>query len=235
MGMRRLALVFVLSAAACTDSPDDRPVAPNAAQTSGTVTTGTGDQVLRGKVCMIVDPRFLDACTSTNAGGLTVSAGGVTTTTASDGSFAFAMPSTTSLIATATGPNIIASSTELTNLAIIPVMSGDLFAQMITNTDAMLATGTGSILATLTTPAGTPAIGVTATSAPTGSFGPFFDGTSATSFGTIGTGQRGVTWFAGVPAGATNLTFTNPAGGESTVEGIQVIDGGMTFVDSQLP
>jgi hypothetical protein len=233
--MRRLALLVVLSSAACTDSPDDRPVEPNATPVSGTVTTGSGDQVLRGKVCMLVDPRFLDACTSADAGGLTVSAGGVTTTTASDGSFELAMPTTANLILTATGPNIVASSTSLTNLAIIPVMSSDLFAQMITSTDAMLATGTGSILATLDTATGSPAVGVTASSTPTGAFGPFFDGTSATSFGITGTGQRGVTWFAGVPAGATSLTFTNPAGGESTVEGIQVIDGGMTFVDSVLP
>jgi hypothetical protein len=78
---------------------------------------------------------------------------------------------------------------------------------------------------------------VTATSTPSPAFGPFFDGTTPTAFTLNGTGAEGVAFFAGFNSGTpVNLTFNDLATStETTVGGVQVINGGITFVEGILP
>jgi hypothetical protein len=238
-GMRHLTLLIALGFVACATSDDDSyPLLPGGGDTGVPIVSGGAGSVVQGRICMIVDPRFLDACTTTGAGGLTVSLGGETSAiTTANGSFALQHSTTTlaNLSLTVSGPDITPSLVPATATAVIPVINNELFTQMLTANDVMLATGTGSIIAGITTVGDVPAVGASATSTPTGAFGPFFDGTSATAFTLTGTGQRGITWFTGLPAGTASLNFTQSGGSESTVGGVQVIDGGITFVDSVLP
>ncbi len=230
-------MVLALGLVACATSDDDSyPLLPGGGDTGVPVVSGTSS-VVQGRVCMIVDPRFLDACTMVGAGGLTVTLGETSAITTANGSFALQHP--TNMLANLTlmvsGPTITPSLVPASATAVIPVVDTTLFTQMLTANDVMLVTGTGSIIAGLTTVGDVPATGVTATSTPAGAFGPFFDGTTATAFTLTGTGERGITWFTGLPAGTASLSFTASGGAESTVGGVQVIDGGITFVDSVLP
>jgi hypothetical protein len=105
----------------------------------------------------------------------------------------------------------------------------------ITNIDGSFAiTNTGSILATLTR-GGVPVSGVTATSLPTPAFGPFFDGTEPTPWSINATGVQGTVWFPGINAGPADLTFVTGTGGEAIVGGVQVVNGGITMVETTLP
>jgi hypothetical protein len=232
----KLAILLVLGSACASSGDDSYPILTEGEGgfPVGGVTTESG--TVQGRICMIVDPRFLDACTATGAGGLTVTLGETSTVTAASGTFTLARPKTMPANATlmVSGSTIVPSLVPATAPALIPVVNTALFTEMLTANDVMLATGTGSVIAGLTTAGGAPVTGAAATSTPTGAFGPFFDGTTATGFTLTGTGLRGITWFPGVPVGIASLSFMS-GGTESTVSGIQVVDGGITFVDSVLP
>jgi hypothetical protein len=246
--MRRLAFVLAMFAAACGVNGDEEfpvttqggPAPDNGAGSAATVT---------GRVCVVTDPRFLAQCVDTGADNLTVTLatpttnGVVTTTTmtTANGSFVINSPTATAAtgptVFTITGPNIISSSQVLTTTSNIPVISQTLFDQIAAANGIALneTTGTGSIIATVTR-GGTPVSGVQVAATPTSAFGPFFDGTSPTGFTLNGTGVQGVSLLSGFHSGPVNLTFTDPAlASETTVGGVQVIDGGITFVEGNLP
>jgi hypothetical protein len=74
------------------------------------------------------------------------------------------------------------------------------------------------------------------TSTPSPAFGPLFDGSTPTSWALDGTGARGVWWIPGVAAGTARVTLRDLAtSGETTVDGVQVVNGGITIMDAILP
>jgi hypothetical protein len=91
-----------------------------------------------------------------------------------------------------------------------------------------LAANTGSILGTVVR-GGKPAVGVSVGLQPAAAFSTFYD-TPLGIAASTGTGQRGVFLVPGVTAGtASSIAFTP---GETDVDGIQVVDGGVTILDS---
>jgi hypothetical protein len=245
--MRRFAFVLAMLVAGCVNDDTDFPVttqggpAPNG--------SGGGTSTVTGHVCVVSDPRFLTQCVTTNLDGMTVTlttptTNGVVTTTSTttaDGTFVINTPAVTAptgpTIFTITGPTIIASSQPLTPTVNIPVITTDLFNQIAAANGIALTetTGTGSIIATVTR-GGLPVSGVQVAATPTSAFGPFFDGTSPTGFTLNGTGVQGVSLLSGFHSGPVNLTFNDPGfATETTVGGVQVIDGGITFVEGNLP
>ncbi|MBV8757821.1 MAG: hypothetical protein JO257_11110 [Deltaproteobacteria bacterium] len=233
--MKCLAFFTFGALAACASSGSDYPVTTQggAAGTSGGASTPT----LAGRVCLVNDPRNLGTCATTGAGGLTVSIGNGTATTTDNGSFVMNTPSSgnTSRISVS-GNGIIASNQALTANAQIPVIQQGLFDQMMAQNGITTTAGSGSIIATVVR-GGEPVSGVTATATPSPAFGPFYDGTTPTAWTLDPTGQTGVVWFPGAATNApVNVTFTDPATqGETTVGGVQVVDGGVTFVEGVLP
>jgi hypothetical protein len=234
--MKSLVLAL-LALAACvnSDADNDYPVAPQGGGTPGG--GGTSAPALRGRVCLVTDPRFLATCAETGAGGLTVAIGNGTATTTDNGSFVMGTPTggATSTVSV-TGAGIVPATTPLTAAAQIPVLNQALFDQMVLATGITTTNGSGSILATVRRGA-EPVPGVTATATPSPAFGPFFDGTTPTGFTLDPTGTQGVVFFSGAATNApVNVTFTDPARQtETTVGGVQVIDGGITFVEGILP
>src|SRR5215468_4128708 len=99
--MKTLALAVAL--VACKDPPvDDYPVLPGH---GFGVPGGTADAIA-GRVCLVMaDPRALATCAETGAGNITVSLGGVTTTTAANGAFTLVPPAGSNLVFTVSGPS----------------------------------------------------------------------------------------------------------------------------------
>jgi hypothetical protein len=169
------------------------------------------------------------------AGGLTVTTAGAATTTAADGSFTIPDPSPSGAMVEITGPGIVPTQMALSPGMILPLLQADLFSEMMAANGIALDRGSGSILGTVTR-AGAPVSGVTVSSTPASDFGPLFDGGTPTAWRLDATGARGVVWLPGVALGPTQLTFRDVAtSGETTVGGVQVIDGGITIMDAVLP
>ena len=83
---------------------------------------------------------------------------------------------------------------------------------------------------------GGPATGITVSAMPLPAFPPRFDGGTPTAWRLDETGQRGVVWLPGVALGPTQLTFRDLAtSGETTVNGVKVVNGGITMMDVVLP
>lgn len=245
--MRRFAFVLAVLVAGCVNDDTDFPVTTQGGPAPNGSSAGTA--TITGHVCVVTDPRFLTQCVTTNVDQLTVTlttpttSGTVTTTTttATDGTFVIHTPVVTAAtgptVFTITGPNVVTSSQLLRPTVNIPVITTDLFNQIASANGIALTetTGTGSIIATVTR-GGVPVSGVQVAATPTSAFGPFFDGTSPTGFTLNGTGVQGVSLLSGFHVGPVNLTFTDPAlASETTVGGVQVINGGITFVEGNLP
>lgn len=245
--MRSLAFALAVIAAGCVNSDEEYPVTTQGGQPPAG--GGGSAQTITGRVCLVTDPRFLAQCTETGVDGLTVTlttpttSGQVTTTTTTAATGAFVINSPAAVAATGpttftvTGPGIIPSSQVLSTNTNVPVLSQDLFTQISAANGINLTagTGTGSIIATVTR-GGVPVSGVQVAATPSPAFGPFFDGTSPTGFTLNGTGAQGVSLLSGFTVGPVNLTFSDAAAAsESTVGGVQVINGGITFVEGNLP
>ena len=232
--MNRLALFACGLLAACASSGEDYPVATQGGGGGG---GGSSPATLTGRVCLVNDARSLSTCSDTGAGGLTVAIGGTTATTNANGEFVMNTPSgANASTISVTGTGIVSSNQALTANAQIPVISQQLFDQMTLATGITPTPGSGSIMATVVR-GGEPVNGVTAVATPSPAFGPFYDGTSPTAWTLNPTGTMGVVWFPGAAVNMpVNVTFTDPARQtETTVGGVQVVDGGVTFVEGVLP
>ncbi|HEY1554207.1 MAG TPA: hypothetical protein VGF94_05200 [Kofleriaceae bacterium] len=232
--MKRIACVVVLVAACTSSAGSDLPAQP-------TVTVpGTAPPpavLITGRACLVaIDPRALFECAAAGAGGLVVALGSNSTTTLDDGSFSLQTPGGASGMLQISGAGIASSAQAVGAINLVPAISSDLFAQMLADNEISLAPSTGSIIASVTNAEGQPIAGVTATSIPSASSGPFFDGTEPTQFGQSETGNSGIVFFPGLTTlGPTTLGLTDSAGLESTVDGVQVFDGGITYVAAPIP
>jgi hypothetical protein len=229
-------IALALAVAGCTDDPGfDHPIN---VPTSGTATGGTSSARVTGRVCVLADPQLLNACAIRGASGLTVVAAGATTatttTTGADGSFVLTAPAPITVgTLTVSGSTVVTSTQAIGGANVVPVMTQALFADMTLATGVTPLAGTGTILSTVVA-RGVPVTGAVATSTPSPAFGPFFDGTQPAPWTLNATGARGIVLFPGVVAGSASLTFrSNDL--ETTVDGVQVVDGGLTFADAVLP
>lgn len=236
-GMRRLVLLLALAACHPSDE-NDFPVVPQGGPAPGGA--GGSTVVIVGRVCVLTDPRVFTSCVDTGAQNITVTVGNQVTTTAVDGSFVINTPTATAdagpTTITVSGVGIIPSSQTLTPAAVVPALREELFSRVLAANGIVLTPGSGSIMATVVRN-GQPVRGVTAISTPSPAFGPFFDGTTPTAFTLNGTGAEGVVFLPGLsPTTPVDLTFNDIATAtETTVGGVQVINGGITFTEGILP
>jgi hypothetical protein len=238
----KLSACLLLLLVGCTDQDGPKyDISTPSGAGAGTDPSGGGTAArITGRVCVLADAQILNACAIKGAGGLGVAMGASTTTTNPDGSFTLqtdgtANPATTPIAVS--GAGIVPSQAAVSETNIVPVMSNDLFNQMVLATGIETESNSGAIMATVDTNAGLPATGITASANPALAAGPFFDSTGESPWTLDATGARGVAFFPNVSTlGPTSLKFTDPTtAGETTVDGIQVVDGGITFVDATLP
>jgi hypothetical protein len=241
--MRTFLLIAAL-VGGCTDPHEHYPVLPGS-PVPATGSTGETTIIIAGRACVIVDDlRDFVTCSPTAGANLTVAVGNQRVVTAADGTFRIvASPNIDMTQFIVTGAGVIPSVTAVTSLTPptatvinLPVASADMFGRVLAANGIVLTQGSGSIVGTLTR-GGAPITGLTVTATPSPAFGPFFDGSTPTVWTLDATGVRGVFFAPGVAVGGANLTFTSlsTGTGEGSVAGIPVINGGVTFLDTQLP
>jgi len=229
-------LVVVLLAACGDDVGFTFPITDNPGG-NGANASGVLDAaiVLRGRVCVIDTLTTTTiTCATTGADNLTVRLADQTATTSSDGTFVITPPVGTGLSFQVSGPNLVTTSQALTARAQINALRQTAFDQMVTVNGVTVPVNTGSIIATITR-AGVGVSGVTATSTPSPAAGPFFAGSEPMPWSINATGASGIVWFPGINAGPADLSFFTGTGGEAIVGGVQVINGGITMVETPLP
>jgi hypothetical protein len=231
--MKRCALLGVLVAWGCADggADSDFPVEPNGTvDPTGMGTSGDGEAVVRGRVCRVTNLLDLAACLNVDVGGLEVSLGDTTTITDAAGNFVLPATPGSFQAFTVRGAGAITTTTPFSPSLTLPVVDADVWARALASNQIFAIEGAGSILGTVAR-AGVPATGIVVGSTPAGAFTPLFDGEAG--FTPTATGARGVFFLPGVTFGAADLTLRDTlTGGVSTVAGIQVINGGVTILDS---
>jgi len=200
---------------------------------------GTGDAgtALRGRVCLLTDLRRVGdstACAGVGANNLVVSLGTRTATTAGDGSFTIVAPLGGGLTWHVTGAQIVTSVMPFGADTTLPAISDLVYGELLSTNLVTLADQQGSIVVRVVSGV-TPVSGTTATSIPAPPRLALYDGNNATVWteNRVGTGLRGIAWFADVPlaaTGATLATITLTPRGGSPVPAVPVENQAITFV-----
>lgn len=228
-------LMLALTACAGETNDDDYPVEPGG-QDPGTTSTSGGatGSTLSGRICVSESITNLGTCRRSVLEGFTVKLGNNTAMTDDLGNYRIDVPSTTPSAFTVTGPGAVTTTSPYNpSLTSLPVIDADVYARTMASNGVFASEGTGAILGRITQN-GSPLSDVTVTSTPAGSFQPFYDVDGTGPLGTNATGARGVFWIPGLTSGATGLTFGTAGGGETTVAGVQVVNGGVTILDSTI-
>jgi hypothetical protein len=225
--------------AGCWYGQDDFPTAPagntvNPVPVTPVVPGGNGI-IFIGRVCVLVNPLVFDRCTIINAGGLTVVLSNQTAVTAADGTFVIRAPATTAgQVITVSGPQIVTSTVAFSS-GLVPVLTTTIYQQMLTVIGFSPQQGHVAVLMA-TSHAGQPMSNVTVSASPTTIGGTFYAGANAMHWNGSSTGPTGITWLPGQPTGMASLTALDLSdNNEQLVDGVQVLDGGLTFVNTVFP
>ena len=185
-----------------------------------------------GRVCLVADPRTLDVCSSTGAGGLTVRLGPATTVTAADGTFSIAGSNAPFWVVT--GSTIVTTVKNVGDYE-IPAISRTLFSSMI-STNLMPYPpnpGEGHLIAQLIHNA-MPVPGATAEPMTTATWNPFYNGSSATQWTQTDTGTNSTVWIPSIDVGTVTEIF-HGAGEDVTMGNLSIQDGAITFTTVIFP
>lgn len=251
----RIAIGLLALTAACGNDSNDLPVGgggndggftfPDGTVTDTNVSDGASDGgtdssvvpvdagELKGRVCLATDPRKLNGCSDTLAGGLTVRIGTTSTTTAANGTFTIAYTGGTQW--RVTGSNIVSSYMLLGDYE-IPALLRSTYNQMNTDNLGNLPPnpGEGSVMIQVIND-GDHVAGATAASDPTGAWLPFYDNpASATTFLRVATGPDGMMWLPAFDVGAVNIAV-DYNGQTVNFTALPVFDGGITFATAIFP
>jgi hypothetical protein len=186
--------------------------------------------IFTGRVCLATDPRKLNECASTGAGGLTVRLGSATATTTADGTFMIEGQSGSGLVWRISGPNIVSSYKEVGDYE-IPAITRATYSSMITNNLGGLQPnpGEGAVMIQVIEN-GVGRDSAFASSSPTSTWAPFYDGTdnaAPTVWNQGATGANGAIWITGLDVGSASVTVTYID--DVVLGGLPVFDGGITF------
>ena len=184
--------------------------------------------LIMGRVCLANDPRRLNECANTGAGGLTVRLGdGPTTTTAADGRFTITASAGTWRV---TGSNIVTSIMTLADYE-IPAITRTSYDAMLAASlvPPMLNPGEGSVMIQVIRNGVGSGLAATATSTPTSTFFPRYDSdASAATWAIDNTHAAGTVWIPGIDVGTASIAVT--AGGTTITDpGQPIVDGAITF------
>jgi hypothetical protein len=191
--------------------------------------------VVTGQVCLLTDARQPNLCATTGVGGYTVALDGHMALTEPDGSFLIDSPTSSTLMWSVTGPDIMTSQMSYSAVHRIPVMKQVDYFDLANSNSVVAAPGFGDVFIHVTH-AGVSEAAVAATTTPAATFAILFDGVAATTWTQTGTGSFGMVWVPGLAtAGTTTATLTPQGGTATVVAGILVGDQTLTWVALDLP
>lgn len=230
--------------AGCATDTDPFPPAPPSGDQNpvpgGPVQVGGDDGMVTGRVCLISDAWAMGNCAPAGAGGLTVTlgTGGPSAITADDGTFTLPTPTPSSSgfapMFSVTGDEIVQTNMVFGASTNVPVLATDTYDQMLASVEYQTGPSSGGILASVAVGTGAlPNVSVTSTPGALPGAGPFYDTATAGVWGPSPTGAAGTIWMPGLTPGPTSLQFDNLTDNtEQLVDGIQVLDGGVTVVNA---
>ena len=238
--MKRALLVLVV--VGCHPTGDDYPVAPGGAGVGGGLPhfidaagdSSDGGPMLLGRVCVMTDPRDQTSCAATGAGGLTVTLGTSIATTADNGTFSIAQPSSSTLIWDTTGSTIVEGVTPFAAQAVIPVMPLVLYAQLEGDNGVVPQAGQGAAMVRVVH-GGVPVAGAAVTIAPQGVYGTFYDGSTPSAWTGNGTGGFGQAWIPGVTTGTGTITVMAQAATPVMISNVPIKEGALTLLTQEIP
>lgn len=235
-----LALLLLVGCSSTLDS-DDYPIDPggvgggggprDAAVDSGDA--GDASTTITGRVCAVSDLRNLASCAITGAGGLTVTLGNRTATTADNGDFTIVMPTGTNLTWRVTGNNFVTSVMELGGAPSIPTIATDTYTALQTANGVIPQAAQGAIVARIVK-ANLPVTGAVALASPTPQYATRYDGSNATVWDEDATSTAGIVWLNGVPIGASMISVSVP-NEPVLVKSIGVADQAITYATIVVP
>ncbi|MDQ3298812.1 MAG: hypothetical protein M3619_19710, partial [Myxococcota bacterium] len=230
-----LAMLLLAGCSSTLDS-DDYPVDPGGgggggrprdAGVDGSGDAGDASTTIAGRVCAVVDLRNLTSCATTGVGGLTVTLGNRTASTADNGDFTITMPTGTNLTWRVTGNNFVTSVMELGGAPSIPTIDTVTYTELQTANGVIPQAAQGAIVARIVK-ANLPVTGTVAMASPTPQYATRYDGSSAAVWDEDATSTAGTAWFNGVPVGASMITVSAP--NEPTiVKSIVVADQSISY------
>ncbi len=228
--MRRVAWLL-LGAVGCANGGSDFADFPALPQEQGPELSSEAN-TLRGRVCVVDDVLALASCRTSSLANFAVSLGSATATTDETGTFQIEpIPRGSLLSFTVVGPGVVTTTTPFSPTLIIPVVNADVLAQALVAAQVTLPANTGTVIGTVVRNNAT-ATGITVTSS-SSAVGPTLYDADPSGFTTNATGARGIFLIPGIATGPTSLTLRDTsATGETTVAGIQVVNGGVTILDS---
>ncbi|MEO8846901.1 MAG: hypothetical protein ABI591_05700 [Kofleriaceae bacterium] len=194
---------------------------------------GLGD-VVTGQVCLLTDARKPSSCATTGVGGYTVTLDGNSALTEPDGSFLIDSPTSSNLMWSVSGADIVSSLMSYSAVHRIPVMKQADYFDLANSNSVLAAPGFGDVFIHVTH-AGTSVAGVAATTTPVATFTTLFDGGTPTTWTQVGTGTFGMVWVPGLAQGSVAATLTPQGGTATAVPNIPVGDQTLTWVSLQLP
>lgn len=239
----KLAWLIVAVAGCHPAAGDDYPVLPGGDDTQGgggiprdAVTDDSTDasSTLAGRACLLTDLRDPGSCAATGAGGLTVTLGGETATTADDGTFTLARPVGSMLVWHVTGATIVPSVMPLDVTVTIPVIATTTYLDALDNNGILLAPGQGSVFVHVVR-GGAAITGATAVASPPPTYAPFYDGSTSLVWDQDATGARGMVWVAGAEAGTLTVTVTPPLATAGTPLAVPIEGDSITFATLAIP
>ena len=238
--MRRVLLLVLV--AGCHSDGNDYPVTTGGGGFGGGqpqiadagVDGGDGGALILGRVCLMTDPRDQTSCAATGVGGLVVTLGTATGTTADDGTFTVGRPSGSNIVWDVTGSTVLESLTPFTAQAIIPAMPLGLYAQLEADNGVIAQAGQGAVMLRVLQ-AGAPLVGATATITPPTVYGTFYDGSTPATWTANGTGAFGTAWMPGEVTGTADVTVTPQGGTATTLGAVPIKEAAITFLTEELP
>lgn len=239
--MRHFWMLGLLVACKASGGDDEFPVVPGGPGGTGSLVDAAPPDTppfeagasIDGRVCVVVDMRSLTSCLDSGAGGITVTLGTKTATTANDGSFLIETPSGSQLVWRASGLDIVPSVMAFGPSTSIPAVGIQTYSDILGANSVVLQSGQGSIVARIVRN-GSPVVGATMSTSPVPQYATKYDGPTATAWTELKTAAAGVAWIPGAQA-TMNTVTVSPMTGTGANTMLPVEDGAITFATFDLP
>jgi hypothetical protein len=239
----RVALIVILLAACQAKDGPDFPVGGGGGGGGGGGQGGVdafvprdaslGD-VVTGQVCLLADARKPNLCATTGLGSYLVTLDGHTAMTQPDGTFLIDSPTSSNLMWSVAGDDIITSLMSYSAVHRIPVMKQVDYFDLASANGVLASSGFGDLFIHVTH-ANMSEASVAATTTPVATYATLFDGSAPTTWTQLGTGALGMVWVPGLAQGSATATLTPQAGTATVVTSIPIGDQTLTWVSLQLP
>ncbi|MFT3692294.1 MAG: hypothetical protein QM831_04080 [Kofleriaceae bacterium] len=173
-------------------------------------------------------------CAATGVGGYNIHLDGALATSAADGTFSIASPTSSNVTWSVDGMDIETSQMAFSLSTLIPIVKSADYIDLQNNNGITQVGATGDVFVRVVH-GGTPVATVAGTVTPTAVYNTLYDGTTKTDWSVTGTGTYGMVWFAGITTGAAALTLTPQGSNAIAVPNVPVGDSTITWITLNVP